>query len=74
MSTQLTSTGITFPDSSTQGSAVVPGASGAIWENTTTIGANYTLTSNKNGLSVGPVTISSGAAVTVSSGARWVIL
>jgi hypothetical protein len=32
------------------------------------------LTTSKNGLSVGPITINSGVSVTVPSGQRWVIL
>ena len=49
-------------------------AGGAIYENTLTISSNYTLTSSTNGLSVGPITIASGVAVTVPSGQRWVVL
>ena len=49
-------------------------ASGAIIINNTTIGANYTIASGTNGFSVGPITISSGFAVTVSSGQRYVVL
>jgi hypothetical protein len=49
-------------------------ASGAIYENTTTISANYTLTTSTNGLSVGPITVASGVSVTVPSGQRWVVL
>ena len=49
-------------------------AGGAIWENTTSITANYTLTTSKNGLSVGPMNIASGVSVTVPSGQRWVVL
>ena len=49
-------------------------ASGAIYTNTTTISTNYTITSGNNGFSVGPITISSGYAVTVASGQRWVVL
>lgn len=49
-------------------------AEGVIWENTTTISTNYTLSTNKNGLSVGPITIASGVSVTVPSGQRWVVL
>jgi len=49
-------------------------ADGVIWENSLVISANYTLTSAKNGLSVGPITINSGASVTVPSGQRWIIL
>jgi hypothetical protein len=49
-------------------------AGGVIFENSLTISSNYTLTTSKNGLSVGPVTINSGVSVTVPSGQRWVIL
>jgi hypothetical protein len=49
-------------------------ASGAIIINNTTIGVNYTIASGTNGFSVGPITISSGYAVTVSSGQRWAVL
>jgi len=49
-------------------------ASGAIWVNTTTVSQNYTIAAGTNGFTVGPVTIASGYAVTVSSGQRWVIL
>ena len=49
-------------------------ADGVIWENAVTVNSSYTLATNKNGLSVGPITIASGAAVTVPSGQRWYIL
>ena len=52
----------------------ISGAGGAIIINNTTIGVNYTIASGTNGFSVGPITISSGFAVTVSSGQRWVVL
>jgi hypothetical protein len=43
-------------------------------ESTISIANNFTVTSGKNGLSVGPVTVASGAAVTVPSGQKWVVL
>ncbi len=46
----------------------------AIIENTQTINADYTIQSNKNAISAGPITIVSGITVTVSAGARWVIV
>ena len=49
-------------------------AGGVIWENSLVVSSNYTLTTAKNGLSVGPITINSGVTVTVPSGQRWVIL
>ena len=48
-------------------------AGGAIYENTQTIGENYTMTSGTNGHSVGPITISGGYAVTIPSGSHWLI-
>ena len=49
-------------------------ASGAVYENKKTISANYTMSTNYNGESVGPLTINSGVTVTIPSGSRWVIL
>jgi hypothetical protein len=49
-------------------------AGGAIYENSDDITSDYTITSGKNGFSVGPMTIASGVTVTVPSGQRWVIL
>jgi len=49
-------------------------AGGAIYENTQSINANYTITTNKNGFSVGPITVASGVTVTVPSGSRYVIM
>lgn len=49
-------------------------AGGAIYVNNTTISQDYTIASGQNGFTVGPVTVSSGYAVTVSSGQRWVVI
>lgn len=49
-------------------------AAGAVTENFTTFTGTYTLTTGKNGFSVGPITISSGSAFTVPSGQRWVVI
>ena len=49
-------------------------AGGVIYENAVTISSDYTLSTNKNGMSVGPITIDSGATVTIPSGQRWVVL
>lgn len=50
------------------------GATGVILENQQAISSNYTLTTNYNGLSVGPITIQNSIAVTVPNGAVWMIL
>jgi hypothetical protein len=49
-------------------------ANGVIYENSTEVTSNYTMTTGKNGLSVGPITIDAGVSVTVPSGQRWVVL
>lgn len=48
--------------------------SGVIYENDQTISANYTIPTNKNAISAGPITIADGVEVTVSDGADWVIV
>jgi hypothetical protein len=50
------------------------GAGGALLNNTTTVNENYTIPAGTNSLSVGPITISSGYAITVTSGQRWVVI
>jgi len=49
-------------------------AGGAVYENKNSISANYTMSTNYNGESVGPLTIDSGVTVTIPSGSRWVVL
>ena len=49
-------------------------AGGVIYENAVTVSSDYTLSTNKNGMSVGPVTLGTGVTVTIPSGQRWVIL
>jgi hypothetical protein len=49
-------------------------ASGALIVNTTTVSENYTVPTGSNAFSVGPINVSSGYAVTVSSGQRWVVI
>jgi hypothetical protein len=49
-------------------------AGGVIYENSQTVTSNYTITTGKNGFSVGPITIDSGVAVTVPSGSVWTII
>jgi len=49
-------------------------AAGVVTENYTTLTGTYTMTTGKNGMSVGPVTIGSGSSFTVGSGQRWLVL
>jgi len=46
---------------------------GPILESQIIISQNYTLTSNTNGLSISPVTVATGYAVTVPTGQVWLI-
>jgi len=66
------SANLTF-DGTTQ-SAPVQRASNGIVTNNKTIGTSFTIPSTDNAMSSGPVTLSSGVTVTVSSGSRWVVL
>lgn len=52
----------------------VPVAGNGIMVNSTTVATSYTIASGTNGFSVGPITVASGQAVTVSSGQRWLVL
>ena len=50
------------------------GADQVFVENDQTVTASYTIPATKNAMSTGPVSINSGVTVTVSSGARYVVL
>ena len=55
------------------------GASGAsgnqvFYENDTNVTASYTISSNKNAVTAGPITIDAGVTVTVPSGSSWVVV
>jgi hypothetical protein len=60
--------------SSVGGGATGGGADTVFLENSNTVTTNYTLTTNKNAVSAGPVTVNAGVTVTVPSGASWVIV
>jgi hypothetical protein len=44
------------------------------YENGQTVTTSYTLTTSKNAVSAGPITINSGVTVTVPSGSSWVVV
>jgi len=54
--------------------APVQRASNGIVTNSKTIGTSFTIPATDNAMSSGPVTLSAGVTVTVSSGSRWVVL
>jgi hypothetical protein len=56
------------------GGATGAGGDAVFQENEVNVTTSYTLTTGKNGMSVGPITIADGVTVTVPSGQRWVIL
>jgi hypothetical protein len=56
------------------GGATGGGSDRVFYENDQVVTTNYTLTSNKNAMTAGPVTINAGVAVTVPSGANWVVV
>jgi hypothetical protein len=56
------------------GGALGGGTDQVFYENDQVITTNYTITSGKNAMTTGPVTINSGVTVTVPSGSSWVII
>ena len=55
------------------------GASGAggdeiFYENEQNVTTSYSITTNENAVSAGPITVDSGATVTIPSGSTWVIV
>ena len=49
-------------------------ADGCIYENSQTISNNYTISTNKNALSAGPITIANGVTLTIPSGSVYTIV
>jgi hypothetical protein len=56
------------------GGATGGGGDEVFVENSPTVTTSYTLSTGKNAVSVGPITINSGVTVTVPSGQKWVVL
>jgi len=56
------------------GGATGGGGDQVFYENELTVTADYTLTTARNAMSTGPITIDSGITVTVPTDQRWVIL
>tara|TARA_Y100000004_G_scaffold61825_1_gene69184 strand:- start:191 stop:499 length:309 start_codon:yes stop_codon:yes gene_type:complete len=74
-----TDTGVVFTKKDDGTVAEISGGGGTvaddvIYENSQTISNDYTITTNKNAMSAGPISISSSATVTVPSGSTWHIL
>jgi len=60
--------------SSIGGGATGGGTDQVFHENGQTVNTNYSITSGKNAVSAGPVTIASGVTVTIPSGSTWVVV
>ena len=67
----LTATSFSGDGSALTGVAAAS-AGGSVYECAQTISSNYTMSSNKNGVSAGPITVS--ATVTIPSGSSWSIV
>ena len=74
-----TDTGVVFTKKDDGSVAEIAGGGGTvaddcIYENSQTISNNYSITSGKNAMSAGPITIASGVTVTVTSGSTYTIV
>jgi hypothetical protein len=56
------------------GGATGGGADQVFFENSQVVTTNYTITSGKNAMTAGPITINGGVVVTVPSGSVWTIV
>jgi len=70
----VTSSKFTFVPST--GTFTVPNveASNGMIVNSATVSTNYSIPVGSNAIAVGPVTVAGGAAVTIPSGSRWLVL
>lgn len=56
------------------GGATGGGNDDVFYENAKSVTASYTISTNKNAMSTGPITVNSGVVVTIPSGSRWVVI
>jgi hypothetical protein len=67
-------TGATGPAGSGGGGATGAGTDEIFWENDQNVTASYTITTNKNAMTAGPITVNAGVVVTVPSGSTWTVV
>lgn len=58
----------------TGGGAKGGGGNQIFYENDTEVTSSYTITSGKNAMTAGPITINDGVTITVTTGSTWVIV
>ena len=63
-------TGATGPS----GGATGAGGDAIFWENDQNVTTNYTISTNKNAMTAGPITVNSGVTVTIPSGSVWTVV
>lgn len=56
------------------GGARGAGSDDVFYENSQTVTQSYTLTTGKNAMSAGPITIDTGVTVTIPTGSVWTII
>jgi hypothetical protein len=66
--------GVSWVSNNTVTGATGGGTDTVFYENSKVITTSYTITSTKNAMSAGDITINSGATVTVPTDCRWIIL
>jgi hypothetical protein len=71
--TNITVTG-TWPNQTIAATGGSSGADGVFSEVGKTVNTSYTITSGKNAGSFGPITIATGAVVTIPTGSVWTII
>ena len=70
----LTTDGSTASWAEVAAGATGGGTDQVFYENDTSVSADYTITTDKNAGTFGPVTIDSGVTVTVPSGSVWTVV
>ena len=56
------------------GGAVGTGTDKVFYENDISVAQNYTISSGKNAMSAGPITLAASVTVTISSGSVWTVV
>ena len=64
----------TYQDANATAIAPQLSASNGLVENANTVSPNYTIQTNYNAMSAGPVTVNSGITLTIPSGSNWVVV